>query len=117
MALTRRSRYKNQSNRRGLTGPGTRNQIVRRPPITITDATPGDSTVVTFDQPVVLAGIPQWPNNSSHVPEAAELTGPQELTLTYPVADTTTSFTVPFEDPAVRNNGGGYVLPGTFPAG
>lgn len=115
MAITTRKRYPNRVARRKVSGVGAEARLPRRTPITITDLVPGDSTVVTFDQAVLLSGIPQWPNNAGHVPEAAELTAPDELTLTYPTADTTTTVTVPFEDPAVRNGAGGYVSPGTFP--
>lgn len=114
MALTSKRRYPNTATRRKVGLIGQSAQLPRRTPITITNTAPGDTTVVTFDQAVILDGIPQWPNNSGHVPEAAVLTGPAELTLTYPTADTTTAITVPFESPAVRNGGGGYVLPGTF---
>lgn len=114
MALTRKKRYPNRVARRTFSGIGADNKLTRRTPITITATTPGDTTVVTFDQAVILTGIPQWPNNSDHVPLTAVLSAPDELTLTYPVPDTTTSITVPFEDPAVRNGAGGYVSPGTF---
>jgi len=116
MPLTRRKRYPNTVDRRKVSAIGSSSRLARRTPIEITGATPGDTTVVTFDQAVILSGIPQWPNNSGHVPTAAVLTGPAEVTLTYPTPDTTTSFVVPFEDPAVRNGAGGYVQPGTFPA-
>lgn len=114
MALTSKKRYPNTAARRKISGIGAEAQRPKQTPITITNTTPGDTTVVTFDQVVILNGIPQWPNNSSHMPEAAEMTAPDELTLTYPAADTTTTITVPFEEPAVRNGGGGYVTPGTF---
>lgn len=117
MGLTKRKRYPNTVARRKMAGSqSAANMITRRTPIVIEDCTPGDTTVVTFDQAVILQGIPQWPNNSGHMPEAAELTAPNELTLTYPTPDTTTEIIVPFESPAVRNGAGGYVLPGTFPA-
>lgn len=117
MGLTRRKRYPNTAARRKMAASqSAANMLTRRTPITITDITPGDSTVVVFDQAVILQDVPQWPNNSGHMPEAAELTAPDELTLTYPAPDTTTSIVVPFESPSVRNGAGGYVLPGTFPA-
>ena len=114
MGLTTRRRYPNTVSRRKISGVGAEAQLPRRTPITITNTSPGDTTVITFDQAVSLVGIPQWLNNSGHVPTAAELSAPDELTLTYPTPDTTTSIVVPFEDPAVRNGAGGYVSPGTF---
>ena len=110
-------RYPNTSNRNRKPGLGTSNQRGRRTPISITDVTPGDTTTVTFDQAVILKGVPQWPNNSAHMPLTAVLTAPDVLTLTFPAPDTTTAITVPFEDPGVRNGAGGYVLPGTFSGG
>jgi len=107
-------RYPNTSNRNRRPGLGTSAQRGTRTPITIIATTPGDTTVVTLDQAVILSGIPAWPNNAGHVPTAAVLTAPDQLTLTYPTPDTTTAITVPFEDPAVRNGSGGYVSPGTF---
>src|SRR5260221_1059780 len=113
--LTKTKRYRNTAARRRMnSGVGAASQLTRRTPITITSSTPGDTTVVQFDQAVILAGIPQWLNNSAHLPLTAVLSAPNELTLTYPGADTTTSFTVPFEDPAIRNGAGGYLLPGIF---
>lgn len=114
MALTNRRRYPNTVSRRKISGIGAEAQRPPQTPITITATTPGDTTVVEFDQAVILKGIPQWPNNSASMPLTAVLTAPDELTLTYPAPDTTTAITVPFEDPGVRNGGGGYVSPGTF---
>lgn len=117
MAFSTRRRYPNTAARGKVKPPpGASAQVARRTPITITLTTPGDTTVVTFDQAVILKGIPQWPNNADHMPLTAQLTGPDELTLTYPAPDTTTSVTVPFEDPGIRNGAGGYVTPGTFSA-
>ena len=114
MALTSKRRYPNVGTRRKVGLIGQAAQLPRRTPITISNCVPGASTVVTFDQGgLVLDGIPQWPQNTGAMPTAAALTGPNELTLTY-AAPAPTSITVPFEEPAVRNGAGGYVLPGTF---
>lgn len=114
MALTNRKRFPNTVARRKIGAPGVEAQRPPQTPITITNTTPGDTSVFTFDQAVSLAGIPQWPNNAAHMPESAELTAPDELTLTYPMADTTTAITVPFQSEGVRNTAGGYVISGTF---
>ncbi len=108
-------RYPNTSNRNRRPGLGTSNQRGRRTPISIVTVTPGDTTSVVFDQAVILKGIPAYPNNVGHLPTAAVLTDAMTLSLTYPTPDTTTTITVPFEEPAVRNGAGGYLLPGTFP--
>lgn len=114
MALTAKRRYPNVATRRKVGLLGQSAQLPRRSPITILTLTPGASTVVTFDQAIpVLNGIPQWPQNTGAMPTAAELTAPDELTLTY-AAPVPTSVTVPFEEPAVRNGSGGFVSPGTF---
>jgi hypothetical protein len=114
MPLGNKKRYPNTVARRKISGVGAEAQRPTQTPILITDTVPGDTTTVTFNGAVFLTGIPQWPNNSGHVPEAAVMTSPTVLTLTYPTADTTTSITVPFQEPAIRNTGGGYVVPGTF---
>jgi hypothetical protein len=114
MALTSKRRYPNVGTRRKVGLIGQAAQLPRRTPIGISNCVPGASTVVTFDQAgLVLNGIPQWPDNTGAMPTAAELTGPDELTLTY-AAPVPTAVTVPFEDPGIRNGAGGYVSPGTF---
>lgn len=114
MALTSKRRYPNVATRRKVGLLGQSAQLPRRTPITITAATPGATTVVTFDQGgLILNGIPQWPSQAGIMPSTAVLTAPDELTLTY-TGTTPTSFDVPFEDPAIRNGSGGFVSPGTF---
>lgn len=115
MIKGRNKRYKNAALRRKASiGPGGDVRLTRRTPISVTDVTPGDTTVVTFDQPVILSAPVLWLNNSGHGVETQSQTGPAEVTVTFPAADTTTTVTIAFEDPGVRNGAGGYVLPGTF---
>lgn len=114
MALTSKRRYPNVATRRKVGLIGQSAQLPRRTPITVVNCVPGLSTVITFDQgTLVLNGIPQYPQNTGALPTAAEITAPGELTLTY-AAPAPTSITIPFEEPGVRNEAGGYVLPGTF---
>lgn len=115
MSLTTRKRYANTAARSKLnSGIGAVSQIPYRPPITIASQTLGNPTVVELDQVVSLAGIPPWPSDSGNLPISATLTAPMEVTLDYPVGDSPSSFTVPFQSLGIRNGGGGFVLPGTF---
>lgn len=114
MGLTQRKRYPGAQARRGKTSPGSAANVIKRTPITLLDAAVSTPTVVlTLDQVVIVNGVPQYPNDNGDMPDTASMTGPEEVTLHYPSA--TVSLTVPFEDPAIRNGVGGYVLPGTFP--
>lgn len=113
MALTSKKRYPNTVSRRKLPSIGTQTQRPSQTPVRIVDVTLGTTTVVEFDQAgLVVFGIPQYASQLGALPTACVVTAPNEVSLTYAVAPT--SITVPFEDPAVRNGGGGYVQPGTF---
>lgn len=125
MGLSKRRKYKNSQMRRGLTGPATAAQIARRTPITVVDAAAdsGNLLTVTFDQAVVLAGVPNYTYNATAgagvITNAAAVVGePTKVQLTGSVATAgLDDVTVPFEDPAVRNGAAGYVTPVTFPTG
>lgn len=78
------------------------------------------SIVVTFDQPVVLSGIPvSWEvvggAAAGENPTAAVLTGADEVTLTT-VGDATamTAMLIPPFDPAIRTKSGGFASPDAF---
>lgn len=115
MGLTTRKRYPNSAARRKLNaGIGAVAHPYFRTPIHATFGTDGATTlVITLDQPVSLVGVPQYTDNANQLPTAAAITGPQEVTLTYANA-TANDFTVPFQDMAIRNNAGGFVLAGTY---
>lgn len=114
MPLSSKRRYPNVGTRRKIGLIGQAAQLPRRTPISITNTVPGLTTVVTLDQAaLVLTGVPRWPQNTGAMPTAATLSAPNEVTLTYS-APAPTTITVPFEDSAIRNGAGGYVLPGTF---
>jgi len=114
MPLGNKKRYPNTVARRKISGVGAEANRPKQTPITITNTVPGASTVLTLDTALIsLKGIPQFESQTGLLPTAAEVTGPGEITLTY-VGTTPTSIIVPFEDPAIRSTGGGYVSPGTF---
>jgi ABC-type Fe3+-hydroxamate transport system substrate-binding protein len=110
-------RYKNRGPRRNTTyAPGGENRVARRTPITatITDVT-GSVVTVDFNVPVVVAGNPGY-TDSSGTPKTVVSTAvnsPTQIALTFS-GPPTGPMIIPFEDPAVRNMAGGYVLPGTL---
>ncbi len=102
--------------RKTIAAPGAANRTGSRTPIAITDFGDGSATtVVTFDQAVILAGDVGWFDSSSPTitVNSAEQTGPAEVTLVWNVAPTV-AITIPFEDPGIRNNVGGYVRDSGF---
>ncbi|HLL89394.1 MAG TPA: hypothetical protein VK324_08830 [Tepidisphaeraceae bacterium] len=92
-----------------------------RPPATVPIAVTaafvnGSVLTVTFDQPIVLGGVPRYAmTGSAAVAVSAAQTGPATIEVTYgqPVAGLT-RFTVPYEEPAVRNASGGFVSTSAF---
>jgi hypothetical protein len=110
-------RYKNSAARRkNNPGPGGANRVGTRTPIAITDFADGSaSTAVTFDQAVNLAGIPGWTDLStpSITVTGATQSAPNVLDLVWNAAPTV-AVSIPFEDPGIRNNVGGYVRDSTF---
>jgi hypothetical protein len=87
-------------------------------PVRIVSATKAGSVLtVVFDQPVILKGVPQYAVDVAGAdPTSAALTAPTTLALTFDAAITAaTEFTIPFEDPGIRNAVGGYVADSTFP--
>jgi hypothetical protein len=121
MAIQRPKKHynKNPIRRRVQATGGAANQLGSRTPI---DFAMGSSTTttntVTFNQPVVINGIPAWFDTSS---TTITVTGISQLTATTAAVTwnsaPSVAITVPFEDPAIRSRTGGYVLPGshTFP--
>ncbi len=74
----------------------------------------GPTTVsVSFDQAIILTGIPQYAAGGPTVlPTEATLVTPTLVILTYATA-ATGSLVVPYRDPAVRNATGGFVTAGS----
>lgn len=117
MAIQRpKKRYnKGPIRRKVSSGLGAANQIGTRTPITMSlGKFSTNDTTVTFDQPVVINGLPAWFDTSS---STIVLTGLTPLTAETAKATfnapATGAITVPFEDPAIRNNNGGYVQSGS----
>ncbi len=107
-----KKRYANTAARRKtIAGVGAANQRGRRTPILITDFADGSATtLVTFDQAVILDGLPGWTDTSSPTitVNAATQPAPNQVQLVWNAAPTV-AISIPFEDPAIRNNVGGYV--------
>jgi len=116
MASTQK-RYPNTKARsKTISGLGAANQTGRRTPIVITDIADGSATtLVTFDQAVILKGTPAWTDLStpSITVNSATQTAANQVTLIWNAAPTV-AIAVPFEDPSIRNNVGGYVRNSTF---
>lgn len=72
---------------------------------------------VTFDQPVILKGVPQYTTDAPGAdPLSAVMTSPSVMVLTFDATiAAATEFNIPFEDPAVRSAAGGFVANSTFP--
>ena len=72
---------------------------------------------ITFDQPVILKGVPQYTTDIAGAnPVSAAMTNPTTLALTFSAAvATATEVRIPFEDPGIRNAVGGFVADSTFP--
>lgn len=110
-------RYKNSAARRkNLPGPGGGNRTGTRTPIAIDSFDDGSATTaVTFDQAVILDGIPHWTDLStpSITVTAASLTAPNVVELIWNAAPTV-AVSIPFEDTGIRNSVGGYVRDSVF---
>jgi hypothetical protein len=113
--LTRKKRYKNQTMRRSKIGPSTKTYQPPSSPVLITSLTHVASTLlVVFTNPITYTGnLPGWTNNTLHVISVA-VTSPTTATLTFSGATAATPTAIGFQDPAFRNNSGGYINAGSF---
>ena len=109
---------KSRPNRRNT----RRNIAVMRPqpttPIGMTAAAAAGSVLtITFDQPVMLRGVPQYTTDVAGAdPLSAVLTAPNILALTFDAAvAAATVINIPYEEPGIRNSSGGFVSHTTFP--
>ncbi len=87
-------------------------------PIKVTAASAAGSVLtVTFDQPVILSGVPQYATDvPGAAPTSAVLTSATTLALTFDAAvAAATELKIPYEEPAIRNASGGFVSTSTFP--
>jgi len=109
------SRYNKNPSRRKVAGVGGETRLARRTPITILSIVRAASNLtVTFDQPIILSGIPDYDADTANPPLSASQTTPVIIVIEYDNPTTGVTVIVPFEDPAVRNRAAGYVSPGTF---
>jgi len=110
-------RYKNAASRRKtIAGVGAANRVGTRTPIAIDTFDDGSaSTMVTFDQQVILDGTPRWTDLStpSITINSASQVAANQVMLIWNAAPTV-AISIPFEDPAIRNSVGGYVRDSTF---
>jgi len=75
-----------------------------------------DDVTITFDQSVSLKGTPNYTLDGVAVlPTSATMTSPTTLVVTFggPVG-LATDINIPYEEPSVRNAGGGFVADSTF---
>jgi hypothetical protein len=99
-----------------------RGKAVSRPqptaPISIVSASAvGSVLTITFNQSVVLTGTPAYTTDvAGATAVSAVRTAPTVINITFsaPIAAATV-VNIPYEEPAVRNSGGGFVADSTFP--
>lgn len=114
MPMKSARRYNKTPSRRKVPGVGAQAIRGTRTPIIPTFGVVAGSTIpVTFDQPVIVKGLPDFQGDTGVSPLSVVVDSATQITLTYNTAPTD-PFTVSFEDPAVRNNAGGYVQPGEY---
>lgn len=91
---------------------------VQKTPVRIVGATAATTVLtVTFDQPVILKGIPEYTVDvAGPTRVSAALTSPTTLAITFSASvAAATAVTIPFEDPGIRSAVGGFVADSTFP--
>ena len=103
-------------------GTRPRGLSVTRPqptaPIKITAATKATTVLtVTFDQVVILDGVPQLVTDVAAVTAiSAAQTSPTTIEVTFSASiATATEVQIPYEEPAIRNASGGFVSTSSFP--
>jgi hypothetical protein len=87
-------------------------------PVRIVSAAKAASVLtITFDQPVILKGVPEYTVTGASVTAlSAVLTSATTLALTFSGAVTAaTVVNIPFEDPGIRSAVGGFVANSSFP--
>ncbi len=106
-------RYNKNPARRKIQGVGAQTARAVRTPIAISSFSHSTVTgTVTFNQPVILTGVPAWVDSAAHTPVSAVMTSPTVMTIVFS-GTITTPVTIPFEDPAIRNSAAGYVNAGS----
>jgi len=87
-------------------------------PIRIVSATKSTTTAtIVFNQPVVQKGTPAYTTNLAGITAlSATMTSPTTLVITFSASiATATTLTIPFMEPAIRNQVGGFVADTSFP--
>lgn len=95
-----------------------RAKTTQQTPVKIVSASAATTVLtVTFDQPVILKGIPEYSVDVvGATPTGAALTAPTTLALTFSASiAAATEMTIPFQDPGIRNAVGGFVANSSFP--
>ena len=90
----------------------------QKTPVRITSASVNTTVLtVTFDQAVILRGVPQYSTDvAGATPVSAAQPNPTTLELTFSATiATATEVNIPFEDPGIRSAVGGFVSTSTFP--
>ncbi len=90
----------------------TRNRPAMATPIKLVSWAISTTVItLTFDQPVSLNGVPQYHTELPPTPLSATRPTPTTVAITFSATQASaTELYVPVEDPAIRNNSGGYVL-------
>jgi len=86
-------------------------------PVRITSATKSTTTAtIVFNQPVALKGVPAYTTNLAGVTATlATMSNPTTLVVTFSASiATATTLNIPFQEPAIRNQVGGFVFDSTF---
>lgn len=102
----------NQSVRRKLEA---NNSVVGNPLRIVSADFTTPNITITFNQPIILRGVPQYRTNTNVVPTSASLESTKRiLTLVYTTPGSVTSFTVNADDKSVSAFSGPGVPAGTF---
>jgi hypothetical protein len=108
------TRYNKNPARRKIPGVGGETYRGARTPISVSDATVTTTQVdVTFDQPVILKGVPGWTSTSGVIVSATSLS-PTIVRTVWTLTQAATLISCPFEDPGIRNSAGGYIRNATI---
>lgn len=117
--MATQKRYPNTAARRKtISGIGAANRLARRIELVADDfSASGASVTFNFPMPIVVKGVPLISNGSITVNSARALSPTSALVVFNSAVVESIGLTVPFEDPAIRNNTGGYMRAGalTFP--
>jgi hypothetical protein len=97
-------------------GGDTANRPRPETPILITAASAvGSVLTLTFDQPVILSGVPQFTTDMPATPVSATRPATNQVAITYSAGVAGLNLiNLAFRDPAIRNASGGYVTCNTY---